>query len=187
MAPSDVTTRNKAKVWFRLYADPAVYKEPSLHVGDSVRISKGRQTFKKGYLAQWTEEIFTIVKRKSTHPPTFVLTDYSGEVLKGTFYPQKLQKVSKKDGIFRIEKILKPQKHRMLVKWRRYPDKFNSWVSIKDLVWCGGWEWHSFYLSLDWLYGLWLNMFMIRLCRIHTTSPPSTCLIPSTCQLISSG
>ena len=87
MAPSDVTTLNKAKVWFRLYADPVVYKEPSLHVGDSVRISKARQTFKKGYLAQWTEEIFTIFKRKSTHPPTFVLTDYSGEVLRGTFYP----------------------------------------------------------------------------------------------------
>ena len=90
MAPSDVMTQRKAKVWFRLYADPVVCKEPSLRVGDSVRISKARRTFKKGYLAQWIEEIFTIVKRKSTHPPTFVLTDYSGEVLKRTFYPQEL-------------------------------------------------------------------------------------------------
>ena len=71
MAPLDVTTQNKAKVWFRLYADPVPYKEPLLRVGDSVRISKARRTFKKGYLAKWTEEIFTIVKRKSTHPLPF--------------------------------------------------------------------------------------------------------------------
>ena len=134
MAPLDVTTRNKASVWFRLYADPVPYKEPSLRVGDSVRLSKARRTFKKGYLAKWTEEIFTIVERTSTLPPTFVLADYSGEILKGTFYPQELQKVSKKDDIYRIEQIVKREKHRVLVKWKGYPDKFNSWVSVKDLL-----------------------------------------------------
>ena len=134
MAPLDVTTQNKAKVWFRLYADPVPYKEPLLRVGDSVRISKARRTFKKGYLAKWTEEIFTIVERKSTHPPTFLLADYSGEILKGTFYPQELQKVSKRDDIYRIEQILKREKNRVLVKWKGYPDKFNSWVPVKDLL-----------------------------------------------------
>ena len=134
MAPSDVTSKNKARVWFRLYADPVEYKEPSLCVGDTVRISKSRRTFKKGYLAQWTQEIFTIVKRQSTQPPTFVLADYSGELLKGSFYPQELQKVDKLDGVYRIEKILKREKQRVFVKWLGYPDKFNSWVSVKDLV-----------------------------------------------------
>ena len=135
MAPDDVTSKNKARIWFRLYADPTSYKEPALRVGDSVRISKARRTFKKGYLAQWTEEIFTVVERKSTRPPTFVLADYSGEVLKGTFYPQELQNVIKTDDVYRVEKILKRTKNRVLVKWRGYPDKFNSWVNVKDLVW----------------------------------------------------
>ena len=134
MAPLDVTSRNKARVWFRLYADPVLYKEPSLRVGDSVRISKARRVFKKGYLPQWTEEIFTIIERKSTQPPTFVLSDYLGEPLKGTFYPQELQKVTTKDRIYRIEKILKKEKHRVLVKWKGYSDKFNSWVAVKDLL-----------------------------------------------------
>ena len=134
MAPLDFTTRNKARVWFRLYADPVPYKEPSLHVGNSVRISKARRTFKKGYLAKWTEEIFTIIERASTLPPTFVLADYSGDILKGTFYPQELQKVSKKDDIYRIEQIVKREKHRVLLKWKGYPDKFNSWVSVKYLL-----------------------------------------------------
>ena len=135
MAPNDVTSQNKARIWFRLYADPTSYKEPALRVGDSVRISKARRSFKKGYLAQWTEEIFTVVERKSTRPPTFVLADYSGEVLKGTFYPQELQNVIKTDDVYRVEKILKRTKNRVLVKWRGYPDKFNSWVNVKDLVW----------------------------------------------------
>ena len=30
MAPNDVTSGNKVRVWLRLYADPAVYKEPAL-------------------------------------------------------------------------------------------------------------------------------------------------------------
>ena len=135
MAPNDVTSRNKASVWFRLYADPISYKEPALNVGDTVRISKARRTFKTGYLPQWTEEIFTVVERKSTQPPTFVLADYSGEVLKGTFYPQELQKVTKTDDVYRVDKILKRTKNRVLIKWRGYPNKFNSWVNVKDLVW----------------------------------------------------
>ena len=140
MAPDDVTSGNKARVWLSLYADPVVYKEPSLQVGDTVRISKARRTFKKGYLPHWTEEIFTIVKRKGTQPPTFVLTDYSNEILKGTFYPQELQKVTKTNDIYRVEKILKRTKNRVFVKWLGYPDKFNSWVHVKDLVWFFIWS-----------------------------------------------
>ena len=144
MAPNDVTSRNKARIWFRLYADPLSYKEPALHVGDTVRISKARRTFKKGYLPQWTEEIFTVLERKSTWPPTFVLVDYSGEVLKGTFYPQELQKVIKTDDVYRVEKILKRTKNQVLIKWLGYPNKFNSWVNVKDLVWSFMWSFCCF-------------------------------------------
>ena len=101
MAPNDVTSANKSNIWFGLYADPMPYNEPTLRIGDIVLISKARLAFKKCHLAQWTEEIFTIMKRKSTQPPTFLLADYSGKVLKGTFYPQKLQKVSKTDIVYR--------------------------------------------------------------------------------------
>ena len=134
MAPDDVSPKNKAGVWLRLYSDPVSYKEPSLRIGHTVRISKARRAFKKGYLPQWTEEIFTIVERKSTQPPTFVLADYAGEVLRGTFYPQELQKVLKSDDVYQVEKILKRTKNRIFVKWLGYPEKFNSWVSVKDLV-----------------------------------------------------
>ena len=155
MAPNDVTSANKGRVWLRLYADPMTYKEPTLHVGDTVRISKARGAFKKGYLAQWTEEIFTIVKRKSTQPLTFVLADCSGEVLKGTFYPQELQKVNKTDSVYRVEKILKRTKNRVFVKWWAYPDKINSWVNVKDLVWYFIWLYFWFSLVVSYCLPSW--------------------------------
>ena len=38
-----------------------------------VRISKSRRTFKKGYLPNWTEEIFTICKRITKDRPIYKL------------------------------------------------------------------------------------------------------------------
>ena len=134
MAPLDVNEKTQGQVWYRLYADLATdYKIPELQVGDLVRISKARRTFKKGYLPQWSEEIFTIFKRQRTQPMTFMLKDWNEEELKGSFYAQELQKVLKPD-VYRIEKVLKEQKNRVYVKWLGYPDSFNEWVAKKDLV-----------------------------------------------------
>ena len=135
MAPLDVNEKTQGQVWYRLYADLlADYKIPDLRAGDLVRISKARRTFKKGYLPQWSEEIFTISKRQYTQPMTFMLKDWNGEELKGSFYVQELQKVLKSDNVYRIEKVLKKQKNRVYVKWLGYPDSFNEWVAKKDLV-----------------------------------------------------
>ena len=135
MAPLDVNNKTAGLVWYRLYADSlADYKIPELQVGDSVRISKARRAFKKGYLPQWSEEIFTISKRQRTQPMTFMLKDWAGEELKGSFYAQELQKVLKSDNVYRIEKVLKEQKNRVYVKWLGYPDSFNEWVAKKDLL-----------------------------------------------------
>ena len=135
MAPLDVNDKTLGQVWYRLYADsPMEYKSSEFQVGDSVRISKARRVFKKGYLPHWTEEIFTIYKIKHTQPVTFMLKDWNGEQLKGSFYAQELQKVTKTDNVYRIEKVLKEEKNRKFVKWLGYPDSFNSWVAKKDLV-----------------------------------------------------
>ena len=66
-----------------------------------------------------------------TIPVTYKITDYNGEEIRGSFYKQELQKT--KQYIFRIEKILKQQGNKSLVKWLGYHDSFNSWVLNKDI------------------------------------------------------
>ena len=50
-----------------------------------------KRTFKKGYLPNWTEELFTVVKCIET---IYLVKDEHGEILEGTFYAEELQKVS---------------------------------------------------------------------------------------------
>ena len=126
--------KNKLKVWRNLYPDR--YKtsrlNPKFSVGDEVRITKKKKVFEKGYTTKWTEEIFTIKEIRETNPITYKLEDLQGEEIKGTFYEPELQKT--KQQIFRIEKIIKKEKNKSFVKWKGYPDKFNSWVNNKDLI-----------------------------------------------------
>ena len=88
--------------------------------------------FDKGYTQRWTEEIFKISKIQLTIPVTYKITDYNGEEIQGSFYEQELQKTSQK--IFQIEKILKRQGDKSLVKWMGYPKSFNSLIDTKAMV-----------------------------------------------------
>ena len=125
---------NELKVWRNLYPDR--YKtsrlNPKFSVGDEVRITKKKKVFEKGYTTRWTEEIFTIKEIRETNPITYKLEDLQGEEIKGTFYEPELQKTEQQ--VFRIEKIIKKEKGKSLVKWKGYSDKFNSWVDNKDLI-----------------------------------------------------
>ena len=57
---------------------------------------------------------------------TYKITDYNGEEIQGWFYEHELQMPSQ--GTFRIEKVLKRQGDKSLVKWMGYPKSFNSWI-----------------------------------------------------------
>jgi len=92
-----------------------------------------RQPFRKGYLGQWSEEIFEIATRVATTPVTYELRDLAGEAIKGRFYEPEIQKVLKSDDeCFDIDRILKTRKRdgkiQYLVSWKGYPSKFDSWV-----------------------------------------------------------
>ena len=102
-------------------------------IGDHVRISKTVRAFKKGYVANWSEETFEITKIERLRPPVYTIKDYNDEELKGRFYGWELQKVAKKD-VLGIEKVIKCTKGRCLVKSLGYPPTFNSWVSKKDIA-----------------------------------------------------
>ncbi|XP_070550282.1 uncharacterized protein [Ptychodera flava] len=136
--PASVNKTNENEVLDTLYSDTEQTKMKfKFSVGEQVRISKTKRMFKKGYLPNWTEEIFTVSRRISSRPPLYKLKDFDEEELEGTFYEQELQKVVKKeDDVFRVEKILETRKRKgkteYLVKWYGWPSKFNSWV--RDLT-----------------------------------------------------
>ena len=104
-------------------------------VSDRVRISRIKGLFEKGYLPNWSEEVFEIVEAKDTTPFTYILKDSQGEVLAGSFYTEELQKTDQ--GVYRIEKILRKKKingvEHGFVKWLGYNEKFNEWVPITDI------------------------------------------------------
>ena len=107
-------------------------KNRKFEVGDHVRISKYNNIFTKGYIPNWSEEIFIIKKIKNTVPWTYVVNDLNGEKIIGTFYENELQKTDQKE--FRIEKVLKKRGDKLYVKWKGYDNSFNSWMDKKDIV-----------------------------------------------------
>ena len=52
------------------------------------------------------------------------MTDYNEEEIQGSFYEQELQMTS--EDTFRIEKVLKRQEDKSLVKWVGYLKSLNS-------------------------------------------------------------
>ena len=72
-----------------------------------MRISKKRQTFEKGYVTGWSEEIFIVTDRFLTTPVTYAIKDVADDEIKGRFYEPELQLIVKEDSVYDVEKVLK--------------------------------------------------------------------------------
>lgn len=118
---------NKTKVASRTKA--------KFKVGDKVRMSRTKALFEKGYLPNWSEEIYIIEKVQKTNPVTYKIKDLLGEVIEGSFYSEELQKTSQE--LYRVEKIIRKKKidgvEHAFVKWSGYSDKYNQWIPLSDL------------------------------------------------------
>ena len=62
-----------------------------------MRISKYKNNFPKGYVPNWSEEVFAIKKLKRLC--------LKGKEMVGTCYEKELQKTNRK--VFRVEKVIK--------------------------------------------------------------------------------
>ena len=137
MTPEKVSAHNEEQVWRNLYAKRLGSKrpKPKLKVGDRVRLNKMYRAFKKGYLPGWTEEVFVVARVMRGVVPTYKINEWDGTPLRGTFYAQDLPKVTvMDDDLFRVEKIIKRKGDKVLVRWKGWPDKYNSWVEKRDLL-----------------------------------------------------
>ena len=65
---------------------------------------------------------------------TYKIKNLNDEIIKGIFYERKLQKTKNISEVYVIEKIIRRNKNKYLVKWRGYSDDFNSWIDKDDVV-----------------------------------------------------
>ena len=107
-------------------------KDPKFKIGDRIRISKYKNIFAKGYTPNWSEEVFVVSKIKNTIPWTYVINDFNGREITGSFYGKELKKTNQKK--FRIEKVIKTKGDKLFFKWKGYDNSFNSSINKKDIV-----------------------------------------------------
>lgn len=135
--PASVKREDETALRERMYGSDTASAKPKFKVGDFVRISKSRHPFEKSYVGNWTEELFTVAEVMLTSPPTYRLKDYGGDAIEGSFYKEELQRVTKTDDIYKVEKVLKTRKvngkRQFFVSWRGWPKKYNSWVDEDSL------------------------------------------------------
>ena len=94
MSPVDGSKKvNEQRVAAALnrHRDPP-HKKPKFKIGDRVRISKYKGVFDKGYIPNWTNEVFEVSDVYLTNPTTYKVKDADDEVIEGTFYEAELQR-----------------------------------------------------------------------------------------------
>lgn len=94
-APSKVNNKNKKEIFERQYG-PYLAEKASrfkFKINQTVRISRAKNLFEKGADQGWTKEIFRIIDRYHSNPPTYALVDKNNQVIQGIFYEAELSRV----------------------------------------------------------------------------------------------
>ena len=105
-----------------------------------VQISGARSRFSRGFGQTYTEELFKVRQKFATIPAPYMLEDLNTVQVAGLFYEPEmvLVKGKGKDSEFLVEKILAERTRKghkqVLIKWKGYPDSFNSWEPASNLV-----------------------------------------------------
>lgn len=132
MRPIDVTPAIANKLLKTVYSRVKIAAPARFKVGESVRVSKFKTIFEKGYTPNWTTEVFKIVKVQKTNPVTYLLEDSCGKPVAGGFYEYELHRVANPD-VYLVEKVLRKRGDKVYVKWLGFNNSHNSWIH-KDNV-----------------------------------------------------
>ena len=136
MKPNQVNKNNEKYIKENIYTYNKTSKNPKFKINDLVRISlKRRDLFDKATAnIKWSEELFKIHSINKSNVITYKIKDLNDEIIKGIFYEKELQKTKNTSEVYIIEKIIRKNKDKYLVKWRGYSNEFNSWVDKDDII-----------------------------------------------------
>ena len=66
--------------------------------------------------------------------PTYKILEWDSIRVEGTFHQEDLQKVHvPDDALFRVEKVLRKRGPNVLVRWKGWPCKYDSWIPKRHL------------------------------------------------------
>ncbi|KMQ83260.1 hypothetical protein RF55_20499 [Lasius niger] len=133
MKPIDVTPAIADKLLNTVYNNVKIAAPARFKVGNSVRVSKFKTIFDKGYTPNWTTEVFKIVKVQKTNPATYVLEDSRGNPIAGGFYEYELHHVANPD-VYLMEKVIRKKGDEVYVKWLGLDKSHNSWIHKNNIL-----------------------------------------------------
>lgn len=151
--PKDIDKSDERRLWWNMYLTKEKYNPQeakrrqqrglqlfAFNVGDKVRINLLKKAFKREYDQKWSGEVYLIRRRfVRDRLPMYLLQDYAGEALKGSFYQNELQRVQiPNDSLFVVDSILDRKQEKGVTKvkvhFKDWPARFDRWVRETDLV-----------------------------------------------------
>lgn len=145
MAPAEVTADNqdaRDRAFNNLYKRELALPcgECKFNSGDRVRVSlsKSSPMAKASDEPKWSEALYTVAAcKRSVRIPMYSLVDSDNQPLDGWFYAEELQKATKSDDLYRIEKVLGRKRVRgreqLLVQWSGHPPSAASFVPAENV------------------------------------------------------
>lgn len=103
-------------------------------IGSLVRLNRLRGAFEKEASSTWTEEVFKVVRHKTSTPiPLIYVEDLMGDPVEGGLYPEEYLEINW-DGKRKINEVIKQRKQKgkpkeYYVSYWGWPPKFNQWIS----------------------------------------------------------
>ena len=136
MKPIEINKNNEKYIKVNIYTYDKTTKIPRFKINDLVRISlKRRPIFDKpSSNIKYTEELFKIHSINKSNVITYKIKDLNDGIIEGIFYETELQKTKNTSQVYIIEKIIRRNKNKYLVKWRGYSNDFNSWIDKDDVA-----------------------------------------------------
>jgi len=138
MTPENASKKeNRDTVYNNVYKQSNINQyNPKFKIGDWVRISRLKGNFEKGYLPNWSREIFKIYNVMYTDPITYKIKEYDDTDIEGAFYEQELLKTAYSD-VFEVEQIISKKKYKgkkqVFVKYLGWDKKYNQWIDEDQL------------------------------------------------------
>ena len=125
------------KTYYKKYMKHEGKKQkPIFKVGDKVRIFKERGKFHRGYMEDFSEEIFTISNIDTNLPVVrYKLKEFNGNEIVGSFFQNELIAFIPSDfyKIDIIDERGRGKRKQVLVSYRGWPSHYNEWKLLSDI------------------------------------------------------